>query len=602
MLKLASIIFLWSKQMAVDSRILAELVDAIKSGDTGSFEKLYNLTIDDYSRYARVYLNSAEDVEDVMQQCYMNLYSYIGTLQNSEHFKTWFSTIVRNECYKKLNISKKQNISFDNYINNESTNNEEIAIQESFDEKSDMYADIHQAVEELSDEQKSCVILYYYENMKASDVAKELGITEAAVKSRLHKSKKVLEKKLEVYRTASVTGISIAISYLLFRGSKETISKSQKAAIWSNVSTAASAKTVAVAEIGAAATTAEVTAAGGTVASAIGTSVAVKSVAVIVATSVAVGGGAAAYKAVKNNTNNQNTTSQVLQYESVTSFNNSEKYYDELSSVSDIQLSEMISSDLNEEILISTENLPESAPNSLSLPVISNSTTNAASSTTVKERTTIRSTSNRYSSSTTRSTRTTNKSGEVANNTENTNQSQSSKTTTKSTTTSRDTTADYNVNSGVLTSYSGKDSSVSIPSTINGNSVTAIGKNAFEGNTSIRSVSLPSGVEQIGQQAFSECTSLSAVSLPSGLETIGLGAFYGCTSLKSVSIPSGTKSIGDNAFASCTSLSSVTIPSSVTSIGDEAFDDCSSSLTIKCSKDSAAYNYAVENGINYQLI
>lgn len=138
---------------------------------------------------------------------------------------------------------------------------------------------------------------------------------------------------------------------------------------------------------------------------------------------------------------------------------------------------------------------------------------------------------------------------------------------------------------------------VTVPSKIGSSVVTAIGRGAFSGNTSLRSVSLPVGVKKIGQEAFADCTALTSVSLPSTLESVGAGAFYGCSSLGSVNIPGGVTSLGDDAFYGCSSLKTVTIPDSVTSIGDGAFDGCDG-VTVKCSKDSAAYEYAVANGIN----
>lgn len=156
---------------------------------------------------------------------------------------------------------------------------------------------------------------------------------------------------------------------------------------------------------------------------------------------------------------------------------------------------------------------------------------------------------------------------------------------------------DYVVSGGVLTEYKGSGGSVTVPSKIGSSVVTAIGRGAFSGNTSLISVSLPVGVKKIGQEAFADCTALISVLLPSTLESVGAGAFYGCSSLGSVNIPSGVTSLGDDAFYGCSSLKTVTIPDSVTSIGDGAFDGCDG-VTVKCSKDSAAYEYAVANGIN----
>ncbi len=70
--------------------------------------------------------------------------------------------------------------------------------------------------------------------------------------------------------------------------------------------------------------------------------------------------------------------------------------------------------------------------------------------------------------------------------------------------------------------------------------------------------------------------SATTLSIPSKLDgktvtEIGKKAFCDCTSLKSVTIPSSVKYIGYRAFHNFKSLKSVTVPASVTSVGDEAF-------------------------------
>ena len=133
----------------------------------------------------------------------------------------------------------------------------------------------------------------------------------------------------------------------------------------------------------------------------------------------------------------------------------------------------------------------------------------------------------------------------------------------------------YSVNDNGITleKYTGSDTEVTIPSTIDGKTVTSIGKNAFmfaSNKTEITKVTIPDTVVSIGDYAFSGLTNLESVTIPTSVTSIGKRAFYN-TALKSVSIPSGVKTIGNEAFYSCKSLEEVTIPSTVTSIGSNAF-------------------------------
>ena len=132
----------------------------------------------------------------------------------------------------------------------------------------------------------------------------------------------------------------------------------------------------------------------------------------------------------------------------------------------------------------------------------------------------------------------------------------------------------FNKNKTELITYPlGKtDSEYAIP-----NSVTSIGRYAFDGCTSLTSVTIPDSVASIGEGAFNGCKSLANVTIGNNDSAekrsteIGNSAFSECTSLSSVTIGNNVTSIGVAAFSDCSSLTSVTIPNSVTSIGSNAF-------------------------------
>ena len=109
----------------------------------------------------------------------------------------------------------------------------------------------------------------------------------------------------------------------------------------------------------------------------------------------------------------------------------------------------------------------------------------------------------------------------------------------------------YTIENGActITGYTGSDTEVVIPETIDGATVTAIGDRAFNSNSNLRSVVLPSGVTHIGEYAF--CSNMW---------------------LSNVNIPAGVTYIGDYAFSTCGWNGTITIPASVDYIGSQAFE------------------------------
>lgn len=193
-----------------------------------------------------------------------------------------------------------------------------------------------------------------------------------------------------------------------------------------------------------------------------------------------------------------------------------------------------------------------------------------------------------------------------------------------------------------ITKYTGTESTVILPSTINSWPVTKIGEDALKDNTTITSVTIPANVTEIGANAFAGCTNLTSVNyegdwsnltiqsgnpavqdaaneqlfdfnfilnntaviviryngtaadvtIPSRYKgkpvtMIDHAAFFNSV-VTSVTIPDSVTSIDDNAFGFCSQLTNISIPNSVTSIGFSAFAHCTSlkSITLPSSLNS----------------
>ncbi len=157
---------------------------------------------------------------------------------------------------------------------------------------------------------------------------------------------------------------------------------------------------------------------------------------------------------------------------------------------------------------------------------------------------------------------------------------------------------EYTVTDGkaTITSYSGKEADLTIPDTLDGYPVTAIGDKAFRDMNFIEVLTLPDTLTSIGDYAFQDCTKLTIPTkrLPEGLEFIGFAAFSSNYKLEELTIPNsvttierhafssvktiifeeGRTSIPDDACHEASMLTKVVIPSTVTSIGHSAFERC----------------------------
>ena len=143
----------------------------------------------------------------------------------------------------------------------------------------------------------------------------------------------------------------------------------------------------------------------------------------------------------------------------------------------------------------------------------------------------------------------------------------------------------YNKNKTTLVYYpiNKTDKSFTIP-----NTVTSIGRDAFNMCESLTSVTIPDSVISIGDEAFNQCSSLTSVIIPNSVISIGNSAFFSCGNLTSLTLGNHLESIGEEAFYHCVGLTEVTIPNSVTNINYGAFLSCTglTSITIGNSVES----------------
>lgn len=552
------------------------------SGEQKAFDELYAATVETAYYTATLVLTSQEDIADALQISYMKAFAHIGELEHPESFEKWLKKIVINECRNYLRDNGKHIFST-------------VYIGGSYDgvEGSDLTVDIagngelrrtlDEILSSLPEKQRVCVNLFYYEKYSVAEIAALLGISEGTVKSRLHYGRRTLERKYkrssEGKRFYGVAVVPAVAALLAYKAGKSSAPAAVKAVTGSVVAAEAQAAGVAAVALPAAVTAG----AAGSVISAgagIGAAAVVGKVAAVATAAAVTAGGAVGIKTYVEN-RPEPTTAQNI-------------YTEEYATLGKFAVTEA------DETVISFS-VSDGDTVTVTIPVTAVRTPSTVRPTAIVE---VPSETLAHSHTVPRTERTSRPT---------TTRKQKPTTTSAPTTTERAVTSttvkhteppatvppedDYVVSGGVLTEYKGSGGSVTVPSKIGSSSVTSIGSGAFSGNTSLKSVSLPVGVKKIGQEAFADCTALTSVSLPSTLESIGAGAFYGCSSLVSVNIPSGVTSLGDDAFYGCSSLKTVTIPDSVTSIGDGAFDGCDG-VTVKCSKDSAAYEYAVANGIN----
>jgi len=137
-----------------------------------------------FYRIAFSYVRSEADALDIVQESAYKAIYHANKLKKQEFAKTWICRIVINEAVSFLRKRTKEQT-------------EPMLAEVAAGEKEDM-TDLRNALEKLSPEEKTVIILRFFEDMKLEEVAAVCKESVSTVKSRLYRTLKKLKLDLEV--------------------------------------------------------------------------------------------------------------------------------------------------------------------------------------------------------------------------------------------------------------------------------------------------------------------------------------------------------------------------------------------------------------------
>ncbi|MBR4093083.1 MAG: sigma-70 family RNA polymerase sigma factor [Oscillospiraceae bacterium] len=555
----------------MDHKEIALLVEKAKENDKSAMGKLYNETHKKAYFVALKMTKNEDDAMDILQDSFVKAFKKIDTLENPEQFQSWLNQIVANKCRDYL--KKKKEIFF-----SETEDEDGNSIEDTFEEENislipDKSLDtaetkrlVMNIIEGLSEDQKLCVLMYYYENMSVGDIAEALECSTGTVKSRLNYARQKIKTEVEnLEKTQGIKLYGIApvpfVVWVLMRMSESTVVPRDIAPL------------VIESAVGTAGAAGAATAAGGTAGAAAGgaagatgaTAITGKTIALISAGVIAVGGIGVAV-AVTNSEPEIDLSAYTYEYSEeidgmiITDYNG-----EEIELIIPAEIDGKPVKEIGEEAFekcksIQTVVIPKN------IETIGNGAFQYC--TNLKEITIPDSVSSIG-----------NRAFKYCKNLEGV------------------TIPDRVTYLGSYTFYScEKLEKISLS-----DNITQIEKSTFEHCRNLKEIIIPDGVKKIDELAFQECESLTKINIPYGVTSIGSMAFEYCTNLKEVVMPDGVKGIGSAAFNDCENLTEITLPNSIEGIGVWAFSDCPNIVVTYKGK---TYTYAeiddLYHDINYQ--
>ncbi|AVZ71372.1 RNA polymerase subunit sigma-24 [Streptomyces lunaelactis] len=163
-----------------------QLIVAAQRGDADSITALVSGSHPNVQRFARSLCATPEDAEDAAQEALIILYRKIGMLRASGALTSWMFRIVRNECLRRARTMRAHAPLPDAAVRSA----EEVVLQRIEAGK------VAAAIAALPAEQRRVLIMRDIQGYSGRMVAEALGLSTAAMKSRLHRARTAVQQSL----------------------------------------------------------------------------------------------------------------------------------------------------------------------------------------------------------------------------------------------------------------------------------------------------------------------------------------------------------------------------------------------------------------------
>ena len=176
-----------------------EVIRRILTGEVVLFEMLIKRNNSSLYKTGRSYGFNHQDVEDLMQETYINAYSNLSKFEGRSSFRTWIIKIMLNQCHHKAkkfsfrNEKPRELSQNENYIpmfSSKADPNNAIANRE-------MTAILQNAIFQIPIDYRMVFSLRELNGLSIAETADALDITPSNVKVRLNRAKTMLRKQLE---------------------------------------------------------------------------------------------------------------------------------------------------------------------------------------------------------------------------------------------------------------------------------------------------------------------------------------------------------------------------------------------------------------------
>lgn len=168
------------------------LIARFQKGDESAYAELFEAHHRRIAHLGMQILRNEESALDAAQEVFMRAFEELPQWRGEARFSTWLYRTALNVCFERIRAEEKQRKIRDSLPEPELENSPEHSAQ-----GSEISAAIDVAVKALPPRQRAIFALKQYEELRFSEIAAMLDITEGGAKASYHKALLALRERLK---------------------------------------------------------------------------------------------------------------------------------------------------------------------------------------------------------------------------------------------------------------------------------------------------------------------------------------------------------------------------------------------------------------------
>ncbi len=191
----------------------AALLAGLRAGEDAAYETLLRAYSGRMLAVARRFMGSEDDAREAVQEAFVSAFKAMDRFEGDSRISTWLHRIVVNACLMKLRTRRrKPEESIDDLLPKFAENGHldvSGAGWEGADaliERDETRALVRESIERLPEAYRTVLLLRDIEELDTEQTAEALGLSKAAVKTRLHRARQALRQLLDEHFSHSRAG------------------------------------------------------------------------------------------------------------------------------------------------------------------------------------------------------------------------------------------------------------------------------------------------------------------------------------------------------------------------------------------------------------